>query len=81
MGFQHNFGDNYEFYHAPNLGGQESLRGYRFQRFYGDTVFWQNVDLRARLFSNYNKTLPFTFGLYAGFDHGRVWLEEEDSDV
>ncbi len=81
FGFNHNFGDDYEFYHAPNLGGQESLRGYRFQRFYGQTAYWQNIDLRARLFSNYNNTLPFTFGLYAGFDYGRVWYDEEDSDT
>ena len=81
IGFQHNIGDNFEFYHAPNIGGNESLRGYRDERFYGKTAFWQNIDLRARLFSSYNKTLPFTFGLYAGFDHGRVWEEEDTSDV
>lgn len=80
LGFHKNFGDDFEFYHAPNLGGRESLRGYRFERFYGETAFWQNIDLRARLFSSYNKTLPFTLGVYAGFDYGRVWVDDIPSD-
>jgi len=80
IGFEKNIGENYEFYHAPHLGGRGSLRGYRFERFYGDSAFWQNIDLRARLFSSYNKTLPFTIGLYAGFDYGRVWVDGQNSD-
>lgn len=80
LGLDHNIGDDFEFYHAPHIGSNEGLRGYRSQRFYGKTVFYQNIDIRARLFSSYNETLPFTFGLYAGFDHGRVWLETEDSN-
>ena len=81
IGFEHNIGDDFEFYHAPNIGGNESLRGFRAERFYGNTAFYQNIDLRARLFSSYNKTLPFTFGLFAGFDHGRVWVDDDTSDV
>ena len=80
IGLDHNIGKDFEFYHAPNLGGRESLRGYRSERFYGKTAFFQNIDLRVRLFSSYNKTLPFTFGIYGGFDHGRVWEEEDTSD-
>ena len=81
IGFDHNIGNDFEFYHAPSLGGKESLRGYRSERFYGKTAFYQNIDLRARLFGSYNKTLPFTLGVYAGFDHGRVWEEEDSSNV
>ncbi|MBL7774356.1 MAG: metallophosphoesterase, partial [Saprospiraceae bacterium] len=29
LGVHHNFGDRFEFYHAPRLGGRETLRGYR----------------------------------------------------
>ena len=28
-----------------------------------------------------NKVLPFTFGLLGGFDHGRVWQKDEDSEI
>ena len=79
LGVGTNIGNNFEFYHAPNLGGRQSLRGYRAERFYGKTVFWQNIDLRARLLSSYNQTLPFTFGVYAGFDYGRIWQPNEIS--
>ncbi len=78
FGFSHNFGDQFELYQAPNLGGPESLRGYRAGRFYGNTSYWQRMDIRADIFSNYNETLPFTLGVFAGFDLGRVWIEGQD---
>ncbi len=81
LGFGYNSGNQFEFWQAPSLGGKTSLRGYRAQRFYGKTAFWQNIDLRLRLFSSYNRALPFTFGIYAGYDYGRVWLERDDSDT
>ncbi|MCB9334012.1 MAG: BamA/TamA family outer membrane protein [Lewinellaceae bacterium] len=80
VGVQHIFGENFAFYHAPRLGGGETLRGYHAQRFYGKTAVWQNFDLSARLFSTYNRILPFTLGVFAGFDYGRVWAEEEVSE-
>ncbi|TNE58896.1 MAG: metallophosphoesterase [Bacteroidetes bacterium] len=80
LGFNHNIRERFEFYHAPSLGGRGSLRGYRAERFYGKTSFYQNIDLRLRLFRTYNKVLPFTMGIFGGFDHGRVWEEEDLTD-
>ncbi|MCP3933192.1 MAG: BamA/TamA family outer membrane protein [Bacteroidetes bacterium] len=77
IGVKHNLGEGYHFYHASDLGGKESLRGYHNERFYGKTAFWQNVDLRTRLFSSYNEALPFTLGFFAGFDYGRVWEKDD----
>lgn len=79
-GVQHNIGENFAFYHSANLGGRETLRGYRAERFYGKTSFWQNFDLRARLLSTYNRILPFTMGVFGGFDHGRVWVDDDSSE-
>jgi hypothetical protein len=56
------------------------MRGLRRDRYNGQTAFYQNIDLRFRLFSSSNKVLPFTVGLLGGFDHGRVWLLEEESN-
>ena len=81
FGFGYNSGDEFEFWQAPSLGGRESLRGYRAERFYGKVAYWQNLDLRIRLFSSYNKALPFTFGIYGGYDYGRVWVERDNSDM
>lgn len=79
-GVQHNIGNNFAFYHGANLGGRETLRGYRGERFYGKTAFWQNFDLRARLLSSYNRILPLTLGVFCGFDHGRVWVDDDSSE-
>ncbi|GLU55188.1 hypothetical protein Dfri01_46490 [Dyadobacter frigoris] len=74
-----NFGNGYEFFQMPTLGGQQGLRGYRTERFYGKSTLWHNTDLRVKFGSSYNRALPFTFGIFGSFDYGRVWLENEES--
>ncbi len=84
VGIQHRFSDNYEFYQSASLGGtgeMANFRGFRRDRFIGRTAFFHNTDLRWKLFTSQNKTLPFTLGLMGGLDYGRVWLDGEDSDV
>lgn len=66
------------FYHANNLGGNNYLRGFRNNRFTGQSIFYHNIDLRALLFYSKNKVAPFEFGLLGGFDYGRTWSEEAD---
>ncbi len=83
VGIEHNFTSDYEFYQAAVLGGnglQPNLRGFRRDRFSGQTAFYQNVDLRLKLFNVKTKALPFSMGIFGGFDYGRVWLDGEDSD-
>ncbi|MCF0055968.1 metallophosphoesterase [Dyadobacter sp. CY356] len=78
-----NFGSGYEFFQLPTLGGNQDgqgLRGYRTQRFYGKSSLWHSTDMRVKINSSYNKTLPFTFGVFGGFDYGRVWLTEYPSE-
>ena len=70
-----------EVYQLTSIGGTDNLRGFRFDRFYGNTSFYHNNDLRWRLFSSVNRIVPFTFGLMGGFDYGRVWLKGETSDT
>lgn len=84
IGVQHRFGDGFEFYQGARLGGpgpDANFRGFRRNRFTGNTAFFQNIDLRWKMLSSENRTLPFSFGLTAGFDHGRVWLKGEESDT
>ncbi len=80
VGVAHRTGD-FPFFHAATLGGLTNLRGFRRDRFYGETAFYHNTDLRLKLFSSINEILPFTMGLMGGVDYGRVWLEGEDSDT
>lgn len=71
------FGDNFEFYQSANLGANNGLRGYRNERFSGENSFYQSTDLRINLRKVKTGLLPLNIGIYAGFDYGKVWLEDE----
>jgi hypothetical protein len=73
-------GKGYEFFQMPTIGSQLGLRGYRTQRFYGQSIFWHSTDLRVRLISSYNRVLPLTTGLFGAFDYGRVWTDDDPSN-
>lgn len=75
-----NLGDGYEFYQAASIGGVDGLRGFRNQRFAGQKSFYQNTDIRYSLRKMKTGLLPLSMGLYGGFDYGRVWIENQDSD-
>ncbi|MFY0626406.1 MAG: metallophosphoesterase [Reichenbachiella sp.] len=81
-GYSHRFGDFVldEFYNASVLGGRTNLRGFRKTRFYGRTSFYQNVDMRIKLFDFSSFLFPGKFGMHGFYDIGRVWTEEY-SDV
>lgn len=74
-----NIGNNYFFYHAPSLGGNNGLRGFRDERFSGKTYFYQTSDLRLLVKRYATAVTPITIGIYGGFDYGRVWQPGEDS--
>ncbi len=79
IGAHINIGDNYEFYHAATLGGNDDLRGFRNQRFNGQTAFYQSTDLRAGVYQFTTSFMPVRLGVSAGFDYGRVWVEDDNS--
>jgi len=74
------FGDNYEYYDAAILGGNENLRAYRWERFNGKQSFYHSTDLRLGLSRFKTNFIPLAIGISAGFDYGRVWAEESDSE-
>ncbi len=76
-----NMGDDYEFYQAATLGGDSGLRGYRLQRFAGKSAFAAGGDLRYSFSQFKTSFLPFQIGIFAGYDIGRVWIPEYDSNV
>lgn len=77
---QINFGNNFEFYQAASIGGDNGLRGFRNQRFTGNSYVYQNIDLRYSFDKVKTKLMPLRFGLFGSFDYGRVWLVGEDSN-
>lgn len=80
VGYQKVWGDP-QFHQHADLGNRSNLRGFRNERFRGTAAFFHNMDLRLRLRQSKNNILPYDMGIVGGFDYGRVWLDEEDSDT
>ncbi|WP_442844835.1 ShlB/FhaC/HecB family hemolysin secretion/activation protein [Leeuwenhoekiella sp. H156] len=76
---QVNFGD-YEFFHGATLGGNNSLRGFRNERFNGNSSFYQSIDLRTGIADLRTSYVPLRLGATLGYDYGRVWTEDGSSD-
>lgn len=75
-------GDNTVFfYHTPSIGGLNGLRGFRDERFSGKSYFYQQSDIKLRLKRYVTAVSPVTIGVYGGFDYGRVWQPNEDSNI
>ncbi|MFK5959709.1 MAG: metallophosphoesterase, partial [Lutibacter sp.] len=70
----------YEFYQASNIGGKEGLRGFRNERFSGKSSYYQNTDLRLNVFKFNAGLVPAKFGVFGGYDYGRVWLSNNNSN-
>jgi hypothetical protein len=69
-----------EFFQMMNLGGA-SLQGYHTSRFIGNSMLYNNLEIRAKVcdFNAYLFSSPL--GLIAYNDVGRVWLNGENSNV
>lgn len=70
----------FDFFKAPTLGGSSSLRGFRQERFRGESVFSHMTDIRVDAISNINSVVPFALGFHAGFDYGRVFVDGAEAD-
>ena len=78
LGVGHNIGA-YEIPQAQYLSGPDNLRGYRRNRFAGQTMLYNNFEVRMRLFEFSTFLFPGSFGLLGFHDIGRVWVKEEES--
>lgn len=72
-------GSDIPFYQAANLGGNTGLRGYRNQRFTGQSLFYTSTNLKWFIKELKSEVLPLQFGILGGFDVGRVWQNKETS--
>ena len=76
LGTHLNFGNDFEFYQAANIGANNGLRGYRNERFSGKRAFYQSTDLRYNFKRARTSILPIEYGMYLGFDYGRIWVSD-----
>jgi hypothetical protein len=72
--------NNFDFYQGATLGGDYDLRGFRNERFLGNQSFYQSSDIRWNLGKIKRSILPMSYGIFTGFDYGRVWLKGENSE-
>ncbi|MBL7697400.1 MAG: hypothetical protein JNK79_04560 [Chitinophagaceae bacterium] len=68
-----------EFYQLNPIGGRR-LRGYRRERFWGNTAYYNNNELQY-LFNFRSFLFNGKMGFFAFADQGRVWVKEEKSDT
>jgi len=76
-----NIGDGFEFYQGVSLGGSNGLRGYREERFLGESALAFNGDIRYSFNTFKTGILPLQLGVFGGYDIGRVWLDIEESNI
>lgn len=69
------YNNKYEFYQSASV----ELRGFRDNRFIGQQSFYQYSDFRLDMGKLENPFTPLKYGLFAGFDYGRVWYPGEHS--
>jgi hemolysin activation/secretion protein len=81
VGAGHIFTDKYEYFQALSLGSNNVLRGFRKNRFSGQTLLYQTTELRIKLFESASYLLPGAVGLIGFNEVGRVWVKNETSNT
>lgn len=79
LGFNHLVGTA-EFFHLNYLSDRTRLRGYRTNRFSGETMAYHANDLRISLTETKGE-LPAVFGIILSYDYGRVWLDRDTENA
>jgi hypothetical protein len=72
--------DNAQLYQHAVIGGPQSLRGYRLERFWGKSSFYNSNEIR---YITHLKSylLNAKIGILAFVDDGRVWMPGEQSNT
>ncbi|MFC2156464.1 ShlB/FhaC/HecB family hemolysin secretion/activation protein [Acidobacteriota bacterium] len=68
----------FPFHEAAFLGGSDTVRGFRRERFAGDASLYGNVELRLKL-GRALIIIPGEWGIFGLMDVGRVYLKGENS--
>lgn len=71
--------DNFEFYQAAAIGGNNGMRAFRNERFSGRSYFTNNSEIRWDFGRIRNNIAPANLGILVGYDIGRVWNDGEYS--
>ncbi|WP_228414858.1 metallophosphoesterase [Chryseobacterium sp. G0201] len=72
--------NNFEFYQAAAIGGNNGMRAFRNDRFSGRSYFTNNSEIRWDFGRIRNTIVPANMGVLVGYDIGRVWNDNEYSN-
>ncbi|AZB30848.1 metallophosphoesterase [Chryseobacterium balustinum] len=72
--------NNFEFYQAAAIGGNNGMRAYRNERFAGKSYLINNAEVRWDFGRVKNNIVPVNMGILVGYDVGRVWMDREQSN-
>lgn len=75
VGGGHIFNDQFDFFQAVNLGANNFLRGFRKNRFSGQSMFYAGTDLKYSLFHAKSKVLAGDVGVVGFYELGKVWAK------
>ena len=70
----------FPFYEAATVGGPDNLRGFREDRFAGESALYGNGELRVRL-TRIRFLFPGELGLFAAVDAGRVFYDADSKEA
>lgn len=69
-----------QYYEHAVIGGPDNLLGYKRERFWGQTAYYNDNELRF-ITNLHTHVMNAKFGILAFFDDGRVWLPGETSNT
>ena len=79
FGVAANIGD-YKFYQSNFLGGTSNLRGFRRTRFAGQSMMFNDTELRLEISEIHNYLFTGKWGITGFVDSGRVWSDLKSSN-
>ncbi len=69
------------FYKLVNIGQNNYLRGYRKNRFAGESMAFLNSDLKLQILNIVTPIVPVKFGIRGFYDLGKVYVDGEPSNT
>lgn len=72
---------NAAYFQQMKLGGAQNFRGFHTNRFTGNSIFYNNLELRLKVLNFSSYLLPGTVGILGFNDIGRVWSPGESSNA
>ena len=69
------------FYQSLFLGGHENLLGFRQYRFAGESILYNNFEIRLKIANISSYILPGQLGIMGFYDVGKVWAKGYNSDT